>query len=163
MRNFFKLIWRILTAPFRWVFGGFIWLLERTPFGDFLVEDPEDTPILETIHKATEEPKDFLMALLEHLNALRKHLFRAMIGLAIATVIAFIYIKDILAWLAEPVGGIDQLQAIEVTEPIGVVMRVTIMTGFAIALPYISFEILRFIAPGISRRARLIGLFPKPN
>jgi sec-independent protein translocase protein TatC len=41
-------------------------------------------------------------------------------------------------------------------------MRITFLSGFVIALPYICFEILRFLAPGISRKSRLIGLFGIP-
>ncbi|MFC1936619.1 twin-arginine translocase subunit TatC [Chloroflexota bacterium] len=153
---------RVITAPFRWIFNGLLWLLERSPFRDFFAEEPDDTPILDTIQKATDEPGDFLLSLLEHLNDLRKHLFRAVIGLALTTIVAFYFVTDIMDWLASPIGGIEELQAIEVTEPIGVVMRVTLLTGFTAALPYITFEILRFLAPGISRRSRLIGLLGIP-
>jgi sec-independent protein translocase protein TatC len=155
-------LWQIITAPFRWLGKAFIWVLEHTFFREFLTQEPEDTPIFDTIQKATDEPKDFFTSVLEHLNDLRKHLFRALIGLVIATVLTFTFVTDIMDWLAAPIGGIGELQAIEVTEPIGVVMRVAILSGFTVALPYISFEILRFFAPGISRRARLIGLLGIP-
>lgn len=155
-------LWRILTAPFRWLFKGFVWILEHTFFGEFLTQEPEDTPVLDTIQKAADEPGDFLMALLEHLNDLRKHLFRALIGMVITTTLSFFFVTQIMDWLASPIGGISELQAIEVTEPISVVMRVALLAGFTGALPYISFEILRFLAPGISRRARLIGLLGIP-
>jgi sec-independent protein translocase protein TatC len=137
-------------------------ILHKSFLGDFLVEDPEDTPILDTLQKATDEPKDFFNSILEHLNALRKHLFRAVAALIITSIVSFIFIKDIMEWLTRPVGGIEELQAIEVTESIGVVMRITFLCGFVIALPYICFELLRFVAPGISRKARLIGLFGIP-
>ena len=56
----------------------------------------------------------------------------------------------------------ESLVAIEVTEPIGTVMRVALLTGFAMAFPYIALEMWLFIAPGLSRRARLYGLFAIP-
>lgn len=162
MRTFFQKVWTFITAPFRWVARGFISVLEKTFLGEFLAEDPEDTPILDTIQKATDKPTDFLNSLLEHLNALRKHLFRAVAVLIITSIVSFIFITDIMEWLSQPIGGIEELQAIEVTESIGVVMRITFLSGFVIALPYICFEILRFVAPGISRKARLTGLFGIP-
>ena len=101
-------------------------------------------------------------AILVHLNALRKHIFRALVGFIITTALAFVFITQILDFISAPVGGIQELQAIEVTEPIGVVMRVALLTGFAAALPYIAFELMLFAAPGLSRRARVIGLFSIP-
>jgi sec-independent protein translocase protein TatC len=87
-------------------------------------------------------------------------------GSALVLIVAagFIFSKSpqILDWLTQPIGGINELQAIEVTEPIGVVMRVTIITAFAVALPYISLEMLLFAAPGLSRRSRFFGLFAIP-
>jgi sec-independent protein translocase protein TatC len=64
--------------------------------------------------------------------------------------------------LAEPVGGLDNLQAIQVTENIGVFMRIGIFTGVAFAIPYIAFELYLFAAPGLSARARRYGLVGIP-
>ncbi|MEK6222330.1 MAG: twin-arginine translocase subunit TatC [Chloroflexota bacterium] len=162
MKIILVLLIKIVKAPFIWLWGVLMAILKLTPLRDFLIEEPEDTPILDTVQKATEEPKEFFFALLEHLNDLRKNLVRAIIGLTITTIISFYFVTDILDWLSLPIGGIEQLQAIEVTEPIGVVMRVSLMAGFSMALPYMTFELLRFIAPGISQRARLLGLFGIP-
>ena len=52
--------------------------------------------------------------------------------------------------------------AIEVTEPIGTVMRVSLLTGFAIAFPYIALEIWMFVAPGLHLRSRLWSLLAIP-
>ncbi len=41
-------------------------------------------------------------------------------------------------------------------------MRVTLIAAFAIALPYISLELLLFAAPGLSRRSRFLGLLAIP-
>ncbi len=163
MRKVFAFIWNVLTAPFRLI----AWLF-RTIYGffrkiflsikEFFAEEPEDTPIADVLQAGFEEPASILY----HLNELRKHVFRAILGFAVATIVAFIFINQILDWISAPVGGIQELQAIEVTEPVGVVMRVAILTGFAISLPYIAFELMLFAAPGLSRRARFIGIFSIP-
>ena len=158
MRKIFTFFWRIISAPFRWIFKGLAWIINRTPLGVFFEEDPADDPLLDTVQKTIENPKNVLESILEHLGAFRKHLFNAFIFLMITTSVSFYFVQDILDFLTEPIGGIQEMQAIELTEPISVVMRIALMTGFAIALPLISFEILRFAASGISRRARLIGL-----
>jgi len=163
MRKVFRKIWYIITAPFR-----LVWWILRTIAGffsqrvkrirNFFTEEPEDTPIAEVLQSGFENPNSILF----HLNELRKHLFRAVLGFAIATIVAFIYITPILDWISVPVGGIDKLQAIEITESIGVVMRVALLSGFTVALPYIVFELMLFAAPGLSPRARVIGIFSIP-
>jgi sec-independent protein translocase protein TatC len=149
MRRFLGAFWRVLTAPFRWLFS---------PLSNFLSGEPEDTPLGETVQKAIAHPGDVLA----HLAALRGHLLRSVIVLAIAALIAFQFSHTILNWLAAPIGGIESLQAIDVTEPISVVMRVTLFTAFAAAIPYIAFELLTFVGPGLSRSARLTGLVAIP-
>lgn len=163
MKKVFSFLWKVITAPFRFV----IWLF-RTVFGffkkivlgikNFFAEEPEDTPISDVLQTGFENPSSILY----HLNELRKHIFRAVIGFVVATVLAFIFIGNILDWITVPIGGIDQMQAIEVTEPVAVIMRVALLTGFALSLPYIAFELMLFAAPGLSRRARVIGILSIP-
>lgn len=163
MRNLLRTIWRIITAPFRFVF----WILKKIAswFGaifqsirNLFVEEPEDTPLPDAFSKAVENP----MGLLDHINDLRKHIFRALVFMAITTGVSFAYVRQLLDWLTQPIGGIESLQAIEVTEPLGVVMRVALLAGFSIALPYITFELYLFAAPGLKRKARIRGLIAIP-
>jgi sec-independent protein translocase protein TatC len=156
MRSLLRALWNVLTAPFRLIarIGRSI----LSPFHNFFVEEPEDSPLGDTLQRAVENPADILV----HLAALRGHLVRSVLVLVLAAAAVFTFSGRILDWLAQPIGGIEALQAVEVTEPIGVVMRVTVMVAFTIALPYISLEMLLFVAPGLSRRARIIGLFAIP-
>ena len=156
MRALFRALWLILTSPIRllaWIARSLI-----SGFQTFLIEEPIDTPLGETVQKAVENPGDLLV----HLVALRGHLVRSALALILVAVFVFTYAPQLLDWLALPIGGISELQAIEVTEPIGVVMRMTLITAFAVTLPYISLELLLFVAPGLSRRARFYGLFSIP-
>lgn len=130
----------------------------RESIKTFFTEEPEDEPLPDTFAKTMENP----YGLLVHLDALRKHLLRSVAVLALATVLSFLFVDQIMNILARPVGGMDKLNAIEVTEPIGTVMKVSLLTGFAISFPYIAFELWMFIAPGVSRRTRLFGLFAIP-
>ena len=128
-------------------------------FSSFFEEEPEDTPLADAFSKTVENPS----ALFEHLNALRKHLFRAAAVVIIATALAFALVQPIMAFLARPLeGGMEALTAIDVTEPIGTVMRVALLSGFAVAFPYIALEVWLFIAPGVSRRSRIMGLAAIP-
>ena len=164
MRKFFRALLRIITAPFRFIFwiirSIFRWIagvFENMKV--FFSEEPEDAPLPDAFAKTIENP----MGILEHLNALRKHLFRAVIFLVITTVVSFTFIQPILSFLSYPLpGGLSSLTAIDVTEPIGTVMRVALLAGFALAFPYIALELWMFIAPGISRRSRLFSLLAIP-
>jgi sec-independent protein translocase protein TatC len=124
----------------------------------FFTEEPEESPVVDSIQLAIEEPESFL----EHIGALRKHIMRSFVVLLLCAVVAFLFLPQMLDFIAQPIGGMEQLEAIEVTEPIGVAMRVVLLAAFAIALPYIIFEIFLFVAPALSRRARLIGLLAIP-
>lgn len=127
-------------------------------FKNFFTEEPEDSPVTEAFVKSVENPSEVLY----HLNALRKHLLRATIFFAITTTLAFTFAQRLIDLLAEPIGGIERLNPIDVTEPVSVFMRVSLLAGFALALPYIAFEMWLFIAPGVSRRSRWVGLIAIP-
>jgi sec-independent protein translocase protein TatC len=163
MRKMFKGIWRIITAPFRFVghilAAAWRWILKTSGAIDaFLTEEPEDEPLPDTFAKTVENP----MGLFEHINALRKHLFRAVIFLAVTTAFSFLFASKFIDLLARPIGGISALRAIDVTESVGTFMRVALLSGFALALPYIAFELWLFAAPGLSKRSRIIGLIAIP-
>ena len=152
MRILLRAIWNLILAPFRWL---------RTMFGEiksFLSDEPEDTPLGDSLEKAFNNPQSLLV----HLNVLRKHLFRSALVLALTTVLAFAFASQIIDLLALPVGGIEALVAIDPTEPIGTFMRVSLLTAFAITLPYIILELWLFIAPGLSRDSRIFGLYAIP-
>jgi sec-independent protein translocase protein TatC len=126
---------------------------------EFFTAEVEDTPLPDTLSKTMENPQDVLV----HLDALRKHLLRSVLVLILATAFAFAFNRHIIAFLSVPLeGGMDSLVAIEVTEPVGTVMRVSLMVGFAIAFPYIALEVYMFIAPGVSQNSRIYGLFAIP-
>jgi len=143
---------RTAANPFRWI--GSTYRRVQT----FLTEETDDTPLPDVLVKSVND----LEGVFYHLDALRKHLFRAIIFLSACVLISFVFASRIVDLLAKPIGGIQSLQAIDVTEPISVFMRVALLSGFALAVPYIAFEIWLFIAPGISPKARIYGLLSLP-
>jgi sec-independent protein translocase protein TatC len=152
MRRVFARIWRLLTAPFRLIARPF------RAVHHFLTYEPEDSPTGDVLARTLENPS----GLLEHIEALRRHLVRALVVLALTTGISFALAPSILDFLAEPIGGIESLQAIEVTESIGAFMRVSLLSGFALAFPYIAAELFAFAQPGLRRKERLLLLTAIP-
>lgn len=148
---------RILTLPFRIVYRWFANLF--SDFREFFSPDPDDSPLPEAFAKTIENP----YGVVEHLDALRKHLLRAVLFLALTTAVSFTFSAQLLEFFASPLeDGLASLVAIEPTEPIGTVMRVSLLSGFALAFPYIALEIWLFVGPGLSRRARFSGLLTIP-
>lgn len=98
--------------------------------------------------------KSITMSIWDHIGELRKRLFVSVIALAITTLAAFAFVPILLDFITVPVGGIENLQSIEVTENIGVFMRLSLLTGFIFAFPVILTELLMFIAPGLEKNEK---------
>src|SRR5690349_19366227 len=163
MRRFFKTIWRVITFPFVLLFNiialPFRGLRRIVQFLD--EEPPEDRPLIDTFSSLATEAET-RASLWEHVEALRMHLLRMIIGLALGVGVSFYFTIPLMKYLAAPVGGLKKLQAIQVTEGIGVYMRVALMSGVAIMLPYLAFELWLFAAPGLKPRDRKMGLLGIP-
>jgi sec-independent protein translocase protein TatC len=96
--------------------------------------------------------------ILDHLVQLRQRLLYAMVGVAAATVISFIFSSRILAFLIAPYG--EQLQLLGPTEGIEIYFKVSLMLGGILAMPYILYQLWLFIAPGLeTHERRLVYLF----
>ena len=159
MRKFFHGLWRVITSPFRLL----AWLIALPIKGfkklrHFLTFEPEERPVSEALAETIKMPS----ALLEHVDALRKHLTRMLIGLLVCVGIVFVFTPKLVDFFAQPIGGISALKAIDVTESVGVFMQVALLGGLALASPYLAFELWLFAAPGLKPRARLLGLLSIP-
>ncbi len=162
MRKFFSGLWWLVTAPFR-----LVWWIITLPFRsyqqihDFLTEEPEEHALTDVL-STTITDKDMRQSLWDHIEAFRKHLLRSLLALTVAVIISFIFTQPLIHYLARPVGGLEALKAIEVTELIGVFMKVALLSGVVLSLPYIAFEFWLFAAPGLRPRSRSFGLIAIP-
>lgn len=100
----------------------------------------EETPVEEKL----------TMSMWEHVNELRKRLFIALIALIVACVATFNLAPTLIGILSTPVGGMEKLMSIEVTENLGVFMRVSLLSGFILSLPILLYELLAFVMPGLT-------------
>jgi sec-independent protein translocase protein TatC len=100
------------------------------------------------------ETKDAGLEVWGHIVELRNRLLVAVLAVVAASALAFSFADRVIAFFSVPIGGIVNLVSIEVTENIGVFMRVSLLTGFAIALPVIAYELLAFIMPGLKPNER---------
>ena len=162
MRKFFSGLWRLVTAPFR-----LMWWIITLPFRavgemrEFLANEPEEHELMDVVSGVLSD-KDVRQAMWDQVEDLRKHLLRSILGLSLAVGISFIFTKPLIEYLALPIGGLDAMRAIEVTESIGVFMKVALLSGVVLSLPYIAFEFWLFAAPGIRPRSRASSLLAIP-
>lgn len=106
-------------------------------------------------HKKASVQMESSAPLLNHLNELRIRVFKAFLALIFATVISFIFSEQIIGYLAAPIGGIEKLISIELTENIAIFMKVSLLGGFVLAMPVIVYQTMAFILPGLKRNERV--------
>jgi sec-independent protein translocase protein TatC len=88
-----------------------------------------------------------------HLVELRSRLLKSVIAVLLVFVCLFPWSSKLYTLLAQPLlsrlpkGG--QMIATDVTTPFFVPLKVALMAAFLIALPYILYQIWRFVAPGL--------------
>lgn len=88
-----------------------------------------------------------------HLVELRSRLLNAVVAVLLVFFCLFPWASDLYTLLAQPLlaklpkGG--QMIATDVTTPFFVPLKVALMAAFLIALPYILYQIWRFVAPGL--------------
>jgi len=162
MKKIFKALWRVITFPFWLVYNilAFPFRLISKSL-QFLNTEPEDRPLIDTFTNLVSE-EQARSSFWDHIEELRAHLLRMVVGLVIGVGISFYFTLPLMDYLSRPVGGLEKLQAIQVTEEIGVFMRVALTSGIALMLPYIAFEIWLFAAPGLKSKEKKNTLFGIP-
>ena len=99
------------------------------------------------------EPEAAVMPLMEHLKELRNRLIWAFGGLLVTTAASLTFAKQVLKILIAPMG--DTLpQALKPTESLGNYMKVALLCGVILAMPFIVYQIGRFVAPGLTKKER---------
>lgn len=102
------------------------------------------------------------MTMIGHIEELRKRLLFSLVSLAAGVGISLFFGEKVVTLLTVPIGGLDKLQSIEITENIGVYMRVSLLTGVIIAFPVILYELLMFVLPGLTRNEKRYVLWTIP-
>jgi sec-independent protein translocase protein TatC len=78
-------------------------------------------------------------------------LIRSVIAVAITAALSFIFWKWIFYILILPAEGIN-LVFIELTEMIGTIMRVCLVSGLILAMPYVTVQAILFIRPALTKK-----------
>lgn len=93
------------------------------------------------------------LTVLGHLLELRTRLIKSVIAIAVASLIAFIFHDWIFYILKLPAEGIN-LVFIEMTEMIGTIMKVCLVAGIILAMPYLVYHGIMFVAPALTPKEK---------
>lgn len=98
------------------------------------------------------------LTLIGHLRELRWRLIRSLVAIAIGVGVSFFFVDDVIDLLKSPAQShLPDVKfiAIEVTEKLGVYMKVALWGGVFLSLPYLVYEAVMFVSPALTRREKL--------
>lgn len=112
------------------------------------------------------------MTILEHIRELRQRLTLSVIAVAVATALSFFfagYIFDLLTYKSQfvrplfevltskfrllPAPNVE-LVYIEMTEMLGIYMKVCLVSGIILAVPFLFYQLIMFISPGLTPKEK---------
>lgn len=104
-----------------------------------------------------ELPDEVEMSLFDHLEELRQRIFYSLIAVVVGVVGCFIAVKPIVQLLEVPAHGVKFLQ-LAPGEYFFVSIKVAGYSGLVLSSPFILYQIIQFVLPGLTRRERrLLG------
>ena len=106
-----------------------------------------------------------MMTLIGHMLDLKDHLVRIGIALVVTSAVTFVFSRRILELLLLPTQGFEdeiKIIALTPTTTIGVFMRISLFSGAILAMPYIVYQLLHYIVPGLTETERkaLLWIIP---
>lgn len=93
--------------------------------------------------------RDKQMTIVEHLEELRDRLIKSAIALTVTTLLSFAFAKQLLQILIAPMGPTPPVSP-SPTATIIIFTKVALISGVALAMPVLVYQLIRFIAPGLT-------------
>ena len=117
-----------------------------------------EIPAVKNREPALDEiPGELEMSLFDHLEELRQRIFYALIAIVIGVIGCFIWVKPLVKILEMPAQGVKFLQ-LAPGEFFFVSLKVAGYSGILLASPFILYQVIQFVLPGLTRRERrLLG------
>ena len=117
------------------------------------------------VESPSQEERDYLnqipdeaeMSLFDHLEELRRRIFYSLIAVAFGAAGCFIFVRPIVQLLEAPAHGVKFLQ-LAPGEFFFVSIKVAGYSALLVSSPFILYQIIQFVLPGLTRRERrLLG------
>jgi len=106
-------------------------------------------------------PHDGRMSLMEHLIELRSRLIKCAIAIAIGSALGWMLYNPVLSWLREPLEAISddpnvssKLRFLGPMDGFLFRIKMSAYLGLAICMPYLLWQLWRFISPGLYQNER---------
>ena len=103
-----------------------------------------------------DEIEDHSAPLIEHLAELRTRLIRSVLAFVAGMVIMFIVAEPLLEFISQPLADVLRARGEDARliftapqEKFFVLIRISVIAGFAISFPVIAHQLWRFVAPGL--------------
>ncbi|MDA0924483.1 MAG: twin-arginine translocase subunit TatC, partial [Proteobacteria bacterium] len=105
---------------------------------------------------ADDKIQDSSAPLIEHLAELRTRLIRSVMAFVIGMVAMFTVAEPILEFISQPLADVLRARGEDARliftapqEKFFVLIRISIVMGFAVSFPVIAHQLWRFVAPGL--------------
>jgi sec-independent protein translocase protein TatC len=121
------------------------------PIGDRLDQDSQDDDMVDR----DAQEKDVEMSLFDHLDELRLRIFYALIAVGIGMIGCFSQVKPLVKFLQVPAQGVRFLQ-LAPGEFFFVSIKVAGYSGLVLAAPFILYQIIAFVTPGLTQKEKRI-------
>jgi sec-independent protein translocase protein TatC len=102
-------------------------------------------------NKSSNKDGEKFMSFLEHLEELRFRLFRALAAVALCSIVAGIFHKQIFLSLTRTVPNLYWHTPLE---PYFTFIKISIVTGIFFSFPIVLFQLWRFVSPGLYEKER---------
>jgi sec-independent protein translocase protein TatC len=102
------------------------------------------------------------LTIIEHLEELRDRLIKSVIALTVTTLFSFVFAKRFLQILIAPMEQ-TPLVSLSPTTNIVVFAKVALISGVALAMPVLVYQLIGFIAPGLTSQERRYLFFILPG
>lgn len=101
------------------------------------------------------------MPLVKHLEELRDRMVKSVLAIVLTTAVAFLFIERIMGVLID-LAGTHTVQAIDPTETFTTYFKVALTIGIGLAMPILVYQLMRFLAPGLTSGEKRILYFSLP-
>lgn len=103
--------------------------------------------------------KDRQVTISQHIGELRRRLTWTALAVVICTGISFVFHQQALSFLMVPAHGFAEIPNekpifTDLTEFVGVAMKVSLLGGILLSLPFVLYQVVMFAAPGLTPSER---------
>ena len=94
------------------------------------------------------------MTLIEHLEELRRRIFRVGIAFVVVAIAAGFFVDDIFYWLLEP-SGLSDLNFMGPAQALLTDIKLVLFSAFLLTLPILIYQAWMFVAPAVGEMGRV--------